>query len=63
MVETINKSFLEVTKPDKKLSIIKVSFKSQDEIFAKSFTDKLVENVNDFYVNTKTKKSVKPATT
>jgi hypothetical protein len=54
--ENFNKSQLEVLKPDKKLSIIKVAFTAKDEFFAKAFTDKLVENVNDFYVQTKTKK-------
>jgi uncharacterized protein involved in exopolysaccharide biosynthesis len=57
IVKDFNKSFLQVTKPDKKLSIIKVIFTIKDELFAKSFTNKLVENVNDFYVATKTKKS------
>jgi uncharacterized protein involved in exopolysaccharide biosynthesis len=56
-VKDFNKSFLEVTKPEKKLSIIKVAFKSKDELFAKSFTNNIVENVNEFYVKTKTKKS------
>jgi hypothetical protein len=56
-IETINKSVLEVTKPDKKLSIISVKVKSEDELFAKSFGDNIVEKVNNFYVDTKTKKS------
>ncbi|MDA9555487.1 Wzz/FepE/Etk N-terminal domain-containing protein [Pelobium sp.] len=57
LVESINKDNLEVIKPDKKLSIISVKFRSKDELFAKSFTDNIVKNVNDFYVKTKTKKS------
>jgi uncharacterized protein involved in exopolysaccharide biosynthesis len=56
-VKDFNKSFLDVSKPEKKLSIIKVAFKSKDELFAKSFTNNIVENVNEFYVKTKTKKS------
>jgi hypothetical protein len=56
-VEIINKKYLLVTKPDKKLSIIKVSFENKDELFAKSFTDNIVKNVNQFYVETKTKNS------
>jgi hypothetical protein len=52
-----NKKYLSVTKPDKKLSIIRVELKSKDELFAKEFADKIVENVNTFYVQTKTKKS------
>lgn len=57
LVKEFNKEYLRVTKPDKKLSIIKVEFENKDELFAKSFTDNIVANVNDFYVNTKTKKS------
>jgi hypothetical protein len=56
--ETINESVLEVTKPDKKLSIIAVKVKSEDELFAKSFADNIVSKVNQFYVDTKTKKSI-----
>lgn len=52
-----NKNFLSVTKPDKKLAIIRVAFESTDELFAKEFTNKLVENVNSFYIETKTKKT------
>ncbi|WP_026905520.1 Wzz/FepE/Etk N-terminal domain-containing protein [Pedobacter glucosidilyticus] len=58
IVETINKSVLSVSKPDKKLSIIKVDVKSKDELFAKSFADNIVAKVNQFYVETKTKKSM-----
>lgn len=57
MIETINEGILKVAKPDKKLSIIAVSVKSEDELFAKSFADNIVNKVNTFYVNTKTKKS------
>lgn len=58
IVDDINKSYLSVTKPDKKLSIIRVDVKSKDELFAKSFNDRIVENVNDFYKQTKIKKSL-----
>jgi len=54
---TFNKKYLNVAKPDKKLNIIAVEVKSPDELFARMFADKLVENVNTFYVDTKTKKS------
>ena len=57
IVETINNGVLKVDKPDKKLSIIAVSVKSEDELFAKSFTENIVSKVNSFYINTKTKKS------
>jgi uncharacterized protein involved in exopolysaccharide biosynthesis len=50
---------LEVTKIDKKLSIISVKVKSEDEIFAKLFCEYLVKNVTDFYIETKVGKSRK----
>jgi len=56
-VKTINKKMLEVTKPDKKLNIIKVEVEAKDEGFAKKFTETLVKEVNGFYTDTKTKKS------
>ncbi len=58
IVKAVNKNNLKVTKPDKKLSIISVKFESEDELFAKAFTDKIVQNVNQFYIETKTKKSL-----
>jgi Chain length determinant protein len=58
VVEDINNNYLTVAKPDKKLSIIQVDVKAKDEIFAKSFNEELVKNVNDFYVRTKTKKAI-----
>lgn len=58
IIESIAKGSLNVAKPDKKLSIIKVEMKSSDEVFAKRFNEELVKNVNDFYVQTKTKKSL-----
>jgi hypothetical protein len=57
IVANINKNVLEVSKPDKKLNIIDVDVHFGDELFAKSFNDKLVATVNDFYVKTKTKKN------
>lgn len=52
----ILKKTLVVSKPDKKLNIIQVTTKSTDELFAKKFTDELINNVMTFYVDTKTKK-------
>ena len=57
LVQTFNEKNLTVNKLDKKLSIIVVNFSSKDELFAKEFNNKLVETVNNFYVQTKTKKS------
>lgn len=58
IVDDVNKNHLFVAKPDKKLSIIKVEVKAKDEPFAKHFNDEIVKNVNDFYVQTRTKKSL-----
>jgi hypothetical protein len=58
LVENINKEILEVIKPDKKLSIISVKVKSNDELFSKSFAENIVIKVNNFYIKTKTKKSL-----
>jgi len=57
LVELFNKKVLDVSKLDKKLSIIKVEVKSKDELFAKGFTEQLVQTVNNFYIETKTKKA------
>ncbi len=53
----IRKDVLVVDKPDKKLSIIQVDVTSPDEIFSKEFNVRLVKEVNEFYIQTKTKKS------
>jgi hypothetical protein len=58
IVNDLIKYNLVVAKVDKKLSIIKVDLKAKDEYFAKSFNQALVKNVNDFYVQTKTQKSL-----
>jgi hypothetical protein len=53
----IRENQLAVAKPDRKLTIIQVSISSQDELFAKVFNERLVEKVNAFYLETKTKKT------
>jgi hypothetical protein len=57
IVKSILESSLKVSKQDKKLSIINVSYVSKDELFSKEFVEALVGNVNEFYRVTKTKKS------
>lgn len=57
IVKQFNKQVLSVAKPDKKIAIIKVDVANKDELFAMQFNLKLVQNVNDFYTQTKTKKS------
>jgi len=58
VVQDINKNNLVVGKNDKKSTIIRVDVKSTDEIFSKEFNEALVNQVNDFYIRTKTKKSL-----
>jgi hypothetical protein len=58
LVESVNNGILQVDKPDKKLSIIAVTVKSEDELFAKAFANNIVNKVNSFYISTKTKKSL-----
>ncbi|HKG08903.1 MAG TPA: hypothetical protein VKB19_20700 [Pedobacter sp.] len=57
VVRHINKSMLEVLKPDKKLNIIKVEVEAKDEMFAKRLSEVLVAEVNKFYSDTRTKNS------
>lgn len=61
-VKDIKRNYLTVGKPDKKLSIINVEVKSIDEAFAKIFNEQIVNKVNDFYIQTKTKKSLENVT-
>lgn len=57
VAKLIRENQLAVAKPDRKLSIIQVSISSKDELFAKAFNEILVEKVNSFYLETKTKKT------
>lgn len=53
----LREKHLSVEKPNRKLSIIQVIVSSKDEPFAKVFNETLVDNVNTFYFETKTKKT------
>lgn len=57
VVEDILEKNLAVDKPNRKLTILSVSYTSDDEPFAKAFNEVLVEHVNNFYLETKTKKT------
>lgn len=57
IAKIIREKQLVVVKPDRKLSIIQVSVSSKDEAFAKFFNETLVNKVNTFYLETKTKKT------
>jgi len=56
IVESFGKNVLDVTRPDKKLALIRVEVTSKDELFAREFTNTLVSTVNDYYIKTTTKK-------
>ncbi len=53
----IDKDQLSIFQKDKKVSIGTIQMASVSEIFAKLFTEKLVEVVSAFYIETKSKKS------
>ncbi|AYL95130.1 lipopolysaccharide biosynthesis protein [Mucilaginibacter celer] len=57
LCDKFNAKVLNVKKLDKKLSIIVVQVTDKDELFAREFNNRLVDMVNNFYVQTKTKKS------
>lgn len=55
--EDLSKTSLTVAQKDKKISIITMEVKSEDEIFSKAFSETLAKQVSDFYVDTKSKKA------
>jgi cbb3-type cytochrome oxidase subunit 3 len=57
VVEDILEKSLDVSKPSRKLSILKVAYTANDEIFAQTFNEVLVGHVNDFYLKVKTQKT------
>lgn len=58
IVKQVSNKNLEVGKTDKKVNLIAISVKSPDELFAKAFNERLVETVNNFYLETKSKKNL-----
>lgn len=58
LVGLFRTKILGVDKIDKRFNILKVDVATNDELFSKEFNDKLVETVNNFYAETKTKKTV-----
>ncbi len=48
---------LSVAQKDKKIAITTIDFKSENEAFAKAFSETLAKQVSDFYVDTKSKKA------
>lgn len=57
VVKDIRKDMLTVSKAEKGRGQIQVETKSYKEQFSKAFTETLVQNVSDFYIETRTKKS------
>ncbi|HEY8366978.1 MAG TPA: lipopolysaccharide biosynthesis protein, partial [Bacteroidia bacterium] len=58
IVKNIETRNLKVEKKDKKLNVIYVTVSSPDELFAKAFNERLVQNVNQFYLETKSRKNL-----
>ena len=50
-------SSLSVAQKDKKIAITSIDVKSENEAFAKAFSETLAKQVSDFYVDTKSKKA------
>ena len=57
MYEDLSKTSLTVAQKDKKIAIISIDVKSENEAFAKAFSETLAKQVSDFYVDTKSKKA------
>jgi uncharacterized protein involved in exopolysaccharide biosynthesis len=57
MYEDLSKTSLSVAQKDKKISIISIDVQSENEAFAKAFSETLAKQVSDFYVDTKSKKA------
>lgn len=57
MYQDLSNTGLSVGQKDKKISIITIDVNSTNELFSKYFTEALVKEVSDFYIDTKSKKS------
>ena len=57
MYANLSKSALSVAQKDKKISIISIDVSSENELFSKYFCEALVNEVSDFYVETKSKRA------
>jgi hypothetical protein len=55
--DDLSKTSLSVGQKDKKIAIINIDVASTNELFSKYFTESLVKEVSDFYIETKSKKS------
>ncbi len=57
MYQELSKTGLSVGQKDKKIAIITIDVSSTNELFSKYFTEALVKEVSDFYIETKSKKA------
>jgi Chain length determinant protein len=53
----LTKNNLTIAQKDKKVSIISLTVKTENEIFSKLFCEQLIKETSDFYIETKSKKS------
>ncbi len=53
----LTKNNLTITQKDKKVSIISLTVKTENELFSKLFCEQLLKETSDFYIETKSKKS------
>lgn len=53
----LTKNNLTIAQKDKKVSIISLTVKSEDEMFSKLFCEQLLKETSDFYIETKSKKA------
>jgi uncharacterized protein involved in exopolysaccharide biosynthesis len=53
----LTKENLVIAQKDKKVSIISLTVKTEDELFSKLFCEQLLKETSDFYIETKSKKS------
>ena len=57
IADNIIENKIEILQKDKKVNIIYLTIKSENEIFAKLFCEKLIEQTSIFYIQTKIKKA------
>ncbi len=53
----LTKNHLTIAQKDKKVSIISLTVKTENELFSKFFCEQLLKETSDFYIETKSKKS------
>lgn len=56
--QNLTKNYISIDKVENATSIISISVKSNDQLFAKLLAETLVKDVSDYYIETKTQKTV-----